>query len=85
MELLAKITLLAVLIPTLSFSAEALKHKGHETKTGVEVLSPDLRAVLSQEMKALQNGMMSIIPAYIYGNWAEIKSTALKFKNSYIL
>jgi len=29
--------------------------------------------------------MMSIIPAYISGNWGEIETTAGKIKNSYIL
>ena len=36
-------------------------------------------------MQALQSGMMSIIPAYISGNWGEIETTAAKIKSSYIL
>jgi hypothetical protein len=36
-------------------------------------------------MKALQGGMMSIIPAYISGNWSDIETTAEKIKSSYIL
>ena len=36
-------------------------------------------------MQALQNGMISIIPAYISGNWSEIEITAGKIKSSYIL
>jgi hypothetical protein len=85
MKLSIRITLLIILFPGLSFGAEALKHKDHETKTGVEMLSPDLRDLLSQEMRALQDGMMSIIPAYISGNWTEIESTSNKIKSSYIL
>ena len=52
---------------------------------GVEALSRGLRDLLSQEMIALQNGMMSIIPAYNSGNWEEIETTDSKIKSSYIL
>jgi hypothetical protein len=51
----------------------------------VEVLSDDLRDLLSQEMNALQDGMMTIIPTYVSGNWDEIKIIAGKMKSSYIL
>ena len=57
----------------------------NKTVKGVEALSPDLRELLTQEMQALQTGMMSIIPAFVSGNWAEIESTANKINNSYIL
>ncbi len=80
-----RIALLAMLIPIIGFSAEVPKNEDHDAKTGVEVLSADLRGLLSQEMKALQDGMMSIIPAYVSGNWEEIESTANKMKTSYIL
>ena len=80
-----RIMFLAMLIPIIGFSAEVPKNEGHDAKTGVEVLSADLRGLLSQEMKALQDGMMSIIPAYVSGNWEEIESTANKMRTSYIL
>ena len=51
----------------------------------METLSQELRDLLTQEMKLLQNGMMSIIPAYVSGNWDEIETIAGKMKNSYIL
>ena len=35
-------------------------------------------------MQALQNGMMAIIPAYVAGDWHQIKEIALKMKQSYI-
>jgi uncharacterized membrane protein YcjF (UPF0283 family) len=38
--------------------------------SGVEALSPELRALLSKEMLELQEGMKSILPAYISGNLA---------------
>lgn len=79
------ITLLTILVPTMSFGADKLKHEEHGNSTGVEMLSHDLRSLLSKEMLALQSGMISIIPAYISGNWDEIETTAEKMKKSYIL
>ena len=86
--------ILSMLLSTSSFCQETNKHEQHEqhaqhqphdNKTGVELLSEELRAVLTKEMQALQSGMMSIIPAYIAGNWTEIQTTAEAMKNSYIL
>ena len=76
MKSIITLTLLAILIPSISYA---------EDPKGVEALPSDLRELLSQEMKALQNGMMSIVPAYVSGNWDEIAVTAGKMKNSYIL
>ncbi|MEE9337030.1 MAG: hypothetical protein V3U87_03040, partial [Methylococcaceae bacterium] len=59
--------------------------EGKENTAGVESLSRELRELLSQEMKLLQKGMVSIIPAYVSGNWGEIEKIAEKMKNSYIL
>jgi len=83
MKKLIYISLFAILLPTMSYGED--KHEEHQQSSGVEELSHDLRDLLSQEMKALQGGMMSIIPAYISGNWDEIEITAGKIKNSYIL
>lgn len=62
-------------------------HEKHseEKQSAVESLSPELRDVLSKEMLALQEGMKSIIPAYVSGNWHEVETTAMQMKNSYIL
>ncbi len=79
------VLLFAILLPTISYAEEAHKHEVHTKASGVEALSPDLRNLLSKEMLALQDGMMSIIPAYISGNWSEIETTAEKMKSSYIL
>ena len=51
----------------------------------VESLSPELRGLLSKEMRAIQQGMVEIIPAYASGNWGKIARIAHKIKNSYIL
>lgn len=85
MKFFIHIALLIAVLPTMSYGEERLKHKEHENVSGIEALSHDLRNLLSQEMQALQNGMMSIIPAYISGNWNEIETTAGKIKSSYIL
>ena len=90
MKFFIRIALLATLLPTMSYAEDAHKHTEHVKAehvkvSGVEALSPELRGLLSEEMKALQAGMISIIPAYISGNWSEIETTAQKIKSSYIL
>jgi hypothetical protein len=85
MKFLIHIVLLVILLPTISYGEEKLKHKESDNVSGVEALSHDLRNLLSQEMQALQSGMMSIIPAYTSGDWSEIETIAGKIKNSYIL
>ena len=85
MKFLTHIALLVILLPTVSYGENKLKHKEHGKASGVEALSHDLRNLLAEEMQALQSGMMSIIPAYISGNWSEIETTARKIEGSYIL
>lgn len=85
MKILISLALLAVLLPTMSYAEDVHKHEEHTNASGVEALSPDLRNLLSKEMRALQDGMMSIIPAYSSGNWSAIETTAEKMKSSYIL
>jgi hypothetical protein len=85
MKTIIRVVFLAFLIPTISYGGDKHNPEGNTNAKGVEALSSDLRDLLSQEMQALQNGMMSIIPAYISGNWGEIETTAGKMKNSYIL
>ncbi|MCF6212166.1 MAG: hypothetical protein L3J88_12340 [Gammaproteobacteria bacterium] len=85
MKLSIYITLLIVLLPMTVHGEEKIKHMEPAGISGVEALSPELRNLLSQEMQALQDGMMSIIPAYVSGDWSEIETIAGKMKNSYIL
>lgn len=70
-----------------SLPAYAEDHHQHHSKaqSDVESLSPELRELLKKEMLALQDGMMSIIPAYVSGDWSKIKTIADKMQNSYIL
>ncbi|MCF6301405.1 MAG: hypothetical protein L3J52_09870 [Proteobacteria bacterium] len=79
------IAFLLALLPIMGNTGEKHSHIKPEKTHGVEALSSDLRNLLSQEMLALQNGMMAIIPAYISGNWEKIETIARKMKNSYIL
>ena len=85
MKFIVRIVFLALLIPTISCAENKRHLKGKENIAGVESLSRELRELLSQEMKLLQKGMVSIIPAYVSGNWGEIEKIAEKMKNSYIL
>ena len=70
---------------SVSYGETAHDHAVEKSVSGVESLSPELRKLLTEEMQALQEGMMSIIPAYAAGNWSEISAIAHKMKNSYIL
>lgn len=56
-----------------------------QADSGVESLSPELRTLLVKEMQALQEGMQSILPAYVSGNLDEVAKIAKKIKNSFIL
>jgi len=53
--------------------------------SAVESLSPELRALLSKEMLALQDGMKAIFPAYISGDLTTIAKIAHEIKHSYIM
>jgi hypothetical protein len=73
------------LLPSLSYAEGVDSHEAKKNISGIESLSPELRELLKNEMLALQKGMMSIIPAYVAGNWSEIENIAQEMKNSYIL
>jgi hypothetical protein len=76
---------MALIVSSFSYAEGKLSHEAKEPTFGVESLSPKLRALLTQEMRSLQNGMQSIIPAYVSGNWSEIEQIADKMENSYLL
>lgn len=85
MKIILQIVFLALLIPTMGYGEDKHHKDTFEATVGVEALSPELRELLAKEMIAIQNGMMSIIPAYSSGNWSEIAMTAGKIERSYIL
>lgn len=76
---------LLFLLPTISYAQGKTNDKEQANVSAVEKLSPALRGLLSEEMLAIQSGMMSIIPAYAAGNWATIGEVASKIEKSYIL
>ena len=77
--------LFKILITVITFSGAPLAHADEQAEKGVESLSPEVRSLLSKEMIAIQNGMMSMIGAYASGNFEEIAAVAGQIKNSYIL
>ena len=85
MRKLVQLTLLAVLVPTLCHGEENISHLVKGEHSGITALSPELRELFSREMVVLQNGMMTIIPLYISGNFDEIANIARKMESSYVL
>jgi len=85
MENLDMSRLRTILIAVIALAGAPLAHADDHAEKGVESLSPELRSLLSKEMLAIQNGMMSLIVAYASGNFEEIASVAEQIKNSYIL
>lgn len=55
------------------------------SENSVESLSPELRALLTQEMLAIQDGMKDIVPAFAAGKLTEVSDIAGKISKSYIL
>lgn len=84
-QLIRTYLILFTIISSGASAADQHESKHDSKPGGVERLSTSLRALLSEEMKALQEGMMSVIPAYVSGNWKEIASTANQMQNSYIM
>jgi hypothetical protein len=72
-----KHTLLIAVIACLSFNSYS--------DSGVESLSPELRALLIQEMTAIQEGMQNIVPAFVSGNLDHVSDIAGNIKNGFIL
>ena len=77
--------IIKILIAVIAFAGPVLVYADDHVEKGVESLSPEVRALLGEEMLAIQSGMMTVIPAYASGNYAEIASIAEQIKNSYIL
>jgi hypothetical protein len=48
-------------------------------------LSPDLLALLNQEMGLIQQGVMDMVPAMAAGEWDKVSALGLKIKKSFIL
>ncbi len=55
-----------------------------ETKKGAEALSPEVRALLAQEMQHIEKGMQSIFSNMVKGEYETISETAIDIENSFI-
>jgi hypothetical protein len=64
--------------------AEHGHHAEPEMAPGVE-LSPDLKALLNQEMALIEKGMMELIPVIAAGEWEDAASIGNQIKASFIL
>jgi len=85
MVILKRLILLVMLIPAISNGEERQNHSMSNMHSGINSLSPDLRNLLSEEMRQLERGMTEIFPLYISGDWAAIEPIASKIENSYVL
>lgn len=71
------LALLAALIAAVPLNSYA--------ESPLESLSPELSALLKQEMVAIQGGMQNIVPAFAAGDFGTVSEIAGKIKNSFIL
>jgi hypothetical protein len=53
--------------------------------TGVAALSPEVRALLRQEMAALQGAMLELVPAMVAGDWGTVARVAERIRAGFIL
>ncbi len=66
--------------------ASESKHGTHPIAEGSDInLSDDLKRLLNEEMRQIEEGMMDIIPAISAGNWEAITSIAMNIESSFIL
>ncbi len=56
----------------------------HNTESSLN-LSPALKQLLVREMQAVQQGMISLVPAIASGNWEEIAVIGKQIHDSYII
>lgn len=54
-------------------------------KSGDIPFPKEVRALIIQEMQALQQGMREIIPAIVSGNWSQLEKAGRQMRDSYIM
>jgi len=64
---------------------DVARHRSGDSSNLEFRLSPELRQLLVAEMRAVQDGMMSLIPAISSGNWQAIAEIGRKLHDSYIM
>ena len=70
--------------PKAMHGAEKAHHMKPQASHGVQ-LSPELLALLNQEMGLIQQGIMDMVPAMAAGEWEKVSAIGLKIKKSFIL
>jgi hypothetical protein len=78
----AFLTLVAILFCVPAFVQA--EDRTHHAEHGIQ-LSPDLEKLLNEEMEAIQNGMMALVPAISSGEWGEVAEIGKRIKASFIL
>ena len=76
--------LVIFIVSILSFNIQA-ESNVHEKNATTLQLPTDIKPLLLEEMRQLQQGMMNLIPAIVSGNWDEITNIAKKMQHSYIM
>lgn len=76
----------AVLAASLATARRAQEHEHAAPTEGTAIaLSPDLSALLSTEMLAVQDGLGLLMAAMTAGDWPRVAEIAKKIETSYIL
>ena len=70
---------------SLTGAQEPHGHASLAPHSGIEALSPPLRSALTQEMAALQDGMMQLIPAFASGQWQTVAKIGMQMQESFII
>lgn len=73
---------LLLIVPTLWANQQDMQHT---TPMGIPTLSEHLRAVLNEEMVALEKGMKEIFSSMIKGDYKNIEEIAATIQHSFIL
>ncbi|TYO96396.1 cytochrome c' [Geothermobacter ehrlichii] len=89
---LGKVVIATVAIASVSLFSAAFclaSDTGHgmhpkEQAAGVH-LSPDVKAILNEEMRGIEGGMIKIITAISTGDWKTIATTGEQIRDSFIL
>ncbi len=71
-------------IPQLALTAEMAHHAKGTAEPGIQ-LSAELKTLLNQEMAAIQQGMMALIPAISAGKWEDVAAIGKQIKASFIM
>lgn len=78
-------TILMMVFSTTLVAGDTEHHRESPEVQSKLHLSTDIRQLLSEEMRAVQDGMVNLVMAIPKGNWNEIDAIATQIKESYIM